>query len=177
MTDKHRQTEGWGGRGRPSSFPSPWGKSHPPALLGLDGFSPAMAGVNRLGQLSSGSQVQGERQDGEAGHLSRRLPSNRREGDLAHYRGGRRIKVSRGWELGVDTEDAVPLETACLVLGDRGPLLGLGDSPLRGNGVLSSPITLRVGVRIEKPFLHVDCVSHTFCRWPCFTFPAAWSSM
>ncbi|KAL0602160.1 hypothetical protein AAY473_028358 [Plecturocebus cupreus] len=38
------------------------------------------------------------------------------KGDLAHYRGGRRIKGSQGWKSGVDAEDAVPLETASLGL-------------------------------------------------------------
>lgn len=45
-------------------------------------------------------------------------------GDLAHYRGGNRIKSSRGWKSEVDAEDAVTLETACLVLGCSGLLLG-----------------------------------------------------
>lgn len=47
-------------------------------------------------------------------------------GDLAHYRGGKRMKSSRGWKLGVDAEDAVTLETDCLVLGCNGLLWGWG---------------------------------------------------
>lgn len=39
------------------------------------------------------------------------------KGDLAHFRGERRITGNHGWKLGVDAEDAVTLETACLVLG------------------------------------------------------------
>lgn len=123
MTDKHRQTEEGGGG--PSGVPA---LRESPTPRASDCFAPAIPRVNRLGQLSWGRRCRVRCRMGKQQHLSRRLPSNSGEGDLAHYRGGRRIKVSRGWELGVDTEDAVPLETACLVLGYRGPLLGLGDS-------------------------------------------------
>lgn len=178
MTDKHRQTEGWGwGGGGLPRFPalgeSPTrpsrGSEHEPLWAWVASVLPS-PGLTGWGNFPQGPRCRVGRQ----WQLSGRLPSNSGEGDLAHYRGGRRIKVSQGWELGVDTEDAVPLETACLVLGYRGPLLGLGDSPLRVSGVLSRPITHRVGVRVEKPFMHVGCVSHTFCQWPCFTLTAAW---
>ena len=45
------------------------------------------------------------------------------KGDLAYNRGGGRIKGSQRWKWGIDAEDAVTLETACLVLGYSG-LLG-----------------------------------------------------
>lgn len=80
-------------------------------------------------------------------------------GDLAHYRGGKRIKSSRGWKSGVDAEDAVTLETACLVLGCSRLLWGWGQLFIER---LWGPLQVcRVG-DTEKRLLHVACMLDMF---------------
>lgn len=80
------------------------------------------------------------------------------KGDLAHYRGGGRIKGSQGWRWEVDAEDAVTLETACLVLGYSG-LLGwdpLFIGRLQGPLWACHPQCRRMGNR--GTLLHTTCV-------------------
>lgn len=73
------------------------------------------------------------------------------------------MKSSRGWKLGVDAEDAVTLETDCLVLGCNGLLWGWGLFFIeRWCGPL---LAWGVGVT-EKPLLYMACLLGMFCRWP-----------
>ena len=121
-------------------------------------------------QLSPGPEA-GEGRAGPESSPRRQLPILRGclaivgTGDLAHYRGGRRIKGNWGWKSGVDAEDAVTLETACLVLGYSRLLLGwdlLFSERFMGSSPVVSPTGSGEG-DLENPLLHTASVVDVFC--------------